>query len=525
MKKLLLLLTITILLATSVTAITSCHDFSTKIIHDYSYEYGRYPPRCPTCDDPEYNTGQEWYKIKDTQSKLPQPYGYSESKENRMDSYWQYYKEFQESFKPKEGAVRYTESMGMGGMSTNNAAANLADQKLFLEEFTPADVCKPGFEIEVEEFVDDEEEEIDMEPDEYVEIEPIVEDKPPEKTCLNWQKLEDGHCVDRCPNENLSWDEKTKECVDLSLNTEECFDWQELKDGQCLDRCPKNYQTWDEETKECAGPDEDPCENFKSVFGIPNLKYDLKYTEKELKEMMTGALKSYTVSNDLYDEETIGSTYQFLNNWGSDEKKNKLEAPKENDVLFAVKKRFESTQKPLTPGELFKVCLEETGGKMDTALYTCHNVLKWKGYKARHDVKEIKENQDRINYNNQQISELESTKDAKKISNLKKQNERYNEENNAMEVAIALYSTYLEDIRPYDNVGAWYHLFGTTGASYRMGGVVSSVCVWGEHKILKGLFGTWSQHDYVEHCWDSWATEVGYELKKTAKEAGIVEQA
>jgi len=467
-------MTILILLSLPAMAITSCYDFSNKVIHDYSFEYGT------------YEGGGEWYKIKDSPSKLENPYGYSEAKDNRMDSYWEYYNQFKTSFTPKEGAVKYTKFMGSGEMSINDAAANMANQRLFLEEFTPTEVCHPDFKIEVEEPVFDEEEEIDMEPDEYVEIEPIKEIIPEEKTCLDWQELKDNHCVDRCPGEDQSWEEKIKKCVDLAY---------------------------------------DPCTDFISKYSTPGLKYDLKYNEEDIKAMMSDALKSYTLSNDLYDEDTIANPYRFLKNWASAEPENKVDAPKEDDVLMAIKKRFEDTQKLLTPGDVFKVCLEETGGKVDTALYTCHNVLKWRGYKKRFDEEIVVMNKDKIKDNEDIMAGLDQVNDAKKIDNYKVINEKLREENIARSTAINLYSTYLENIRPHDNVGAWYHLFGTTSASYRMGDMVSSVCVWGEHKIFKGVFGTGTQHDYVEHCWDSWATEIGRELNKDAKEAGIVVQA
>ncbi len=254
MKKLIILLITLILLTTSVTAITSCYDFSDKVIHSYSFEYGTYPD------------GKEWYKIKDAPTKLPQPYGYSEAKENRMDSYWQYYEDFKSSFTPKEGAAKYTEYMGSGEMSVNDAAANMADQKLFLEEFTPTEVCHPDFKIEVEEFDDEEEvedeEEIEETEDEEVEQEEVEEEEEVVKEEIEEEPRAEVTEEDEYDFELITeepecgpqerWDYISNKC------TYPCLDWQEFiktpeeKVGSCHPRCEYD-EAWDEATKTCQG--------------------------------------------------------------------------------------------------------------------------------------------------------------------------------------------------------------------------------------------------------------------------------
>ena len=101
MKKLFLfLLTLCFAASTFAVSITdsdgntySCEDFSEHTMHDFAFEYGRYPPPCPTCSDPKYHVGKEWWVLKDKDGypknfgdTVDNPFGYLKTLEGNKGS-------------------------------------------------------------------------------------------------------------------------------------------------------------------------------------------------------------------------------------------------------------------------------------------------------------------------------------------------------------------------------------------------------------------------------------------------------
>jgi len=254
-----------------------------------------------------------------------------------------------------------------------------------------------------------------------------------------------------------------------------------------------NHRTVDEVDKDVIKPDKTSCKDF----GVDPKDFDLAYDRWMLRHEFKNLLVEYSSTHTLKKgsgkfRESI-SFIDFFCHLGFTDDENFLTG-KENDLGTKIQERAQKEKKKLTPVQVFEESLKLNNNYVFDALLTSHNLLRNHTNKYREEAKYKKQlTKAEINLKTAKTPKAKET--AKK--NLKRIKEKLMKNKNVFDA--------LKEIRESDNVGAWYHLFGTMSAGYAYPHL-GRAAVRGE-PIYRWLYE--KPQDNLEQCWNVWGAYLG----------------
>jgi hypothetical protein len=252
------------------------------------------------------------------------------------------------------------------------------------------------------------------------------------------------------------------------------------------------------------------CKNF----GIAPENFDLRYDREQLFEQFRSALQARAEQGRIHTASELYNDFDavFLEELGEhlfagSSKFNYT--GKEKELGQAIVNAAAQKGRPVTPIEVMEECLQLHDNRMFDALLTCHNFLREDGYRARDQAFQ----EGRLGVIQNRLDAAQTQEDRERL-----QHEKENKEQEIQETSNVY--AHLQRIRKSDNVGAWYHLFGTLVFSFASNGnkfgrffgiAPGFAAVFGEHGIYKPIIKE-QEVDRLEYCWDVWGVRLGTQL-------------
>jgi len=326
-------------------------------------------------------------------------------------------------------------------------------------------------------------------------------------------KSYDNACECKCEDgyENDYYIEKCKkvECPPNSTNVADlagsCPKDRKLNRHCCCDEGYINYMnegvcikkedvpgTVDEEDKYVIKPNRNSCKDFDVDPKDFDLAYDRWMLRHEFENFLVEYSSTHTLKKGSSKFKSI-SWLDFFFHLGFTDDENFLTG-KENDLRMKIQERAQKKNENLTPVQVFEESLKLNNNYVFEALLTSHNLLRNHTNKHRAEAK-YREQLTKAESNLRNATTPQEKKNAKR--NLKQIKEELMKNKNVFGA--------LKEIRESDNVGAWYHLFGTMSAGYAYP-YLGRAAVRGE-PIYRWLYE--KPQDNLEQCWNVWGAYIG----------------
>jgi len=249
------------------------------------------------------------------------------------------------------------------------------------------------------------------------------------------------------------------------------------------------------------GPVELPDNTSCAEFNVTPRQFDLAYDEallrKEFLDFIAEHSKTHRLSGDSGKYEGLLFDYDhnlFLHLGYVDERK--FITGRENMLRKKVLE-LSRRQGGLKPVQVLEESLDLNDGNVFEALLTAHNFLRTDANLRRDELKYARQLKKA-----QEMLENATTKEdrvmrEKQVADIK---EKIKQKANVFSDEGTL-----KRLRGGDNVGAWYHLFGTLTGSFAYPATTGLAIMW-EHR------GEKSALDPAEYCWDTWVAGLGSEI-------------
>jgi hypothetical protein len=202
------------------------------------------------------------------------------------------------------------------------------------------------------------------------------------------------------------------------------------------------------------------CYGGAETVNKGDLFFDMLYSDEELAQQFLDVLKGYkgNLVDTSGDDSPVDLLYYMATTDDSQPQSllDKMRTGKEAELEKRIIEQRQSSGKKLTPGGVFSIALEMFDGDAYRAVKACYNLLEGKGRGWEVSKEEYNDLQLKIDEikNKYKQGKMNSKEAGNKLAEVKRKSadHKFFEENLVL-------------LRDYDNIGGWYHLFGTMATS------------------------------------------------------------